>query len=380
MRPIVALAERQQRMPEAGRIRLGMQIPTRSGNKMRPTSITEFRFTSPHEFLIHAIAKLWGGEPRPWPGSQRGRQFEVVTTTSTIPILIPRGAFDVSYELWVAGGLQRRCDGVTVGVPTKTPDGWEPAEQPCMCAAENKLQCKPTSRLTVVLPDLPFFGVWRMDTKGWNALAELPNMIDIIDQLSSGGRLVRAELSIQQRSEVRFGETQNFVVPVIVLPYTPQQILQGAAEVRALASAPPPEMAALPAAPDNDCPHCHGEGFANDAWLEANEPISDGWQGHHPKCPVCAGAPADDTITDALEVEDDTELDKRNERMFEICQQQRLDHNRVWPAVKTYVGVTTTATPEQLARIDACVAKMESGALVVAGFNQSDGSIIWKVN
>lgn len=39
-----------------------------------------------------------------------------------------------------------------------------------------------------------------------------------------------------------------------------------------------------------NCPACDGTGFRDEAWMDANEPFGDGWQGHHPKCPNCKGS------------------------------------------------------------------------------------------
>lgn len=42
---------------------------------------------------------------------------------------------------------------------------------------------------------------------------------------------------------------------------------------------------------EEPCPVCEGSGtvLADEAWLEANEPIGDGWQGFRPvfPCPRC---------------------------------------------------------------------------------------------
>ena len=75
--PIIDL---QRRLREAGRIRIGEQVPTkdRDGNPTtRPGKLERFRFTSPDKASMLAIADLCGGEVRPWEAAPVGEQFEL---------------------------------------------------------------------------------------------------------------------------------------------------------------------------------------------------------------------------------------------------------------------------------------------------------------
>ena len=138
-RPVVRINELSRRIPEAGRIRLGIK----SGKAMR--ALDTFRFTSPSRELIEQLAAAYGGEPRPWndPKASPPNQFEVITTATSVEVYLPREAITCWYEMWAGGGVQRRCDGELVQVPVTTRDGWEMSNQPCLCVRQQNMECRP---------------------------------------------------------------------------------------------------------------------------------------------------------------------------------------------------------------------------------------------
>lgn len=174
MTAVVPIRSIKKTFPEAGRIRLGVKAKTAQG-KEYPKSIDTFRLTSQYRAPLDQAAEAWGGEVRPW-----NDQFEVITQTNSLDIVLPMGeGFDPLggtpvYELWSAGGCTRRCDGETMIAPTSTgPDTVEMTESPCVCAAKGILECSPKLRLTVGLPDLDFYGFWRLETGSMYAIQEL---------------------------------------------------------------------------------------------------------------------------------------------------------------------------------------------------------------
>lgn len=231
MTAIVPIAQLQRRAPEAGRIRLGVK----TGKAMK--SIDTFRFTSTHRKAIEQLAELYGGTPQPWSDPKAApNQWEVVTDASSIEVLAQPGGLSTWYELWSGGGCTRRCDGVTVEVPGG-PDGM--VESACICAAKGVAECDPYTRLNVVLPQLDFYGVWRMQTKGWNAAKELPGMFDMVVALAQEGRMVRAFLNLEQRKQIKSGQTRNFVVPTITVAASPDELLAGGGVARPQLNASP---------------------------------------------------------------------------------------------------------------------------------------------
>jgi len=124
--------------------------------------------------------------------------------------------------------------------------GLEPT--PCICHAKGVQECDPKLRLQAILPELDFQGTWRLETGSWNAVHEIPGMVEAIGQLSAGGKMVDAFLNIEPRTQVSNGKTKNFVVPSITLGSTPLAMLDGQADVKPqLTAAPAPlDMEALP--------------------------------------------------------------------------------------------------------------------------------------
>ena len=148
---------------------------------------------------------------------------------------LPPHSIDVWYEAWSGGGCQRRCDGVTAEVPLKTPDGMDIDTVPCPCAVEETMICAPYTRLRVILPDVKFGGVWRLESKGWNAANEMPGMAEMLEQLQTSG-LAECQLILEKRSKVSGGQTRHFVVPRLAMNASPEEIMSGGGQAPALPS------------------------------------------------------------------------------------------------------------------------------------------------
>ncbi|TXH46306.1 MAG: hypothetical protein E6Q97_29785, partial [Desulfurellales bacterium] len=204
--PIITL---QQRIREVGRIRLGDKGP-----KGEPRKLTTFRLTSFDKRAIEAAAELYGGKCLPCTSRDLEGQFEVITSASEMPIMA--SALDPSQymEMWSGGGCQRRCDGQTELLSGK----------PCMCDPED-VSCKVTTRLPVILPDLPGLGVWRLETHGWNAATELVQSFELLRSLSGRREMAEGLLAIEERKSKKDGKTNRFMVPVIRISHTPRALL-----------------------------------------------------------------------------------------------------------------------------------------------------------
>jgi hypothetical protein len=196
-----------RRLPEVGRLRLGQKLPTRNGT--RPAALDAWRLTSKSRYRLEAAAQLYGGTVQEWkdaPGEDT--QWELFTEAKALRVaVVPTLPVTQFYEHWSAGGCQRRCDGIT---ELLSGDG-------CLCAVEaddpTDFRCKPTTRLSVLLPDLPGLGVWRVETHGYYGAAELAASAEL---LSSFGRPMPVALLIDQRSERRPGKPRrDYVVPML---------------------------------------------------------------------------------------------------------------------------------------------------------------------
>lgn len=211
--PIITV---QRRMAEKGRIRLGQKVPTNSG-RTRPDKLSAFRFTSGDQALIEQIAAKYGGQARPWDNDGKA-EFEVLTDAKSIPVIVVKGGFSQWHELWTKGGCKHRCDG------EKDPTGayCNPDDPDHKAAIE-----KPTTRLSVMLSEIETLGVWRMESKGWNAAAELPSMAELAMHV---GDLVPATLSLAERKSIietpKGPQTSRYVVPVLDLKVTKAKLVE----------------------------------------------------------------------------------------------------------------------------------------------------------
>jgi hypothetical protein len=232
----------QARYRELGRLRMGQRVDTgrvKNGRKVtRPEKLETWRLTSTDWRLIAKAAELYGGEPSRWeeaPGwnteKQTGvRQYQVTTEANDVPVMLPPEiALSQAMEAWTAGQCLRRCDGDY--------DVISGAE--CLCRDETldggTQACKPTTRLSVLLTEMPGLGVWRLETHGWYAASELVPMVRMAATFGSGQGF---RLRIDPRQRQTKGSngklvTYHFGVPVLDTDLTPGQLL-------AATPAPPP--------------------------------------------------------------------------------------------------------------------------------------------
>lgn len=213
MSPILDL---QRRLHEAGRIRIGATAKTSSG-KNRPAKLETFRFTSQSEAAMKHLATLFGGEVKPWADAPTGKQWELISESDAIRVMVPPEAMGFSqfYELWKAGGCERRCDG------NEQSDG-----KACVCDPEER-ECKPHTRLSVMLTDMPTSGLWRLDTSGFYAATELAGGFELARLIAStsGRHILNATLRLEQREVKRPGQTvKKFSVPVLDFDVNPEAL------------------------------------------------------------------------------------------------------------------------------------------------------------
>lgn len=209
----------QQQQTEVGRIRLGVKTKAANG-KERPVKLDRLRFTSPRKALIEKIAELYGGTVEEWQPPKGNQQWQAITNTVEVPVMVPpqNPAESQWYELWSAGGCQRRCDGQTEMI----------SKGACLCDPAARL-CKIHTRLRVMLEDVPGLGAWRVDTGSYYAAVELPGIAMILSQAQG---IIPGRLILDQRTVTRLVDgkpkTMNFAVPVLdIAEFTPGQLASG---------------------------------------------------------------------------------------------------------------------------------------------------------
>ena len=208
---------------ELGRIRTGYSRPHRDpGKRPVPVKSTTFVFSSHSRDYVAAAAELWGGEVETWtPQNQKIAQYRVISKASEIRAILPAGdPLSQSYEMWSGGGCARRCDG----------EFEQKSRQSCQCLAQfgpdwhlrsPREVCRPSSRINVMLPELPDLGVWRLESKSYYAADAMAGGVDTVLQATEGKSMMPVRMWIEQRSRVADGETKNFPV-VMVVPSLPK--------------------------------------------------------------------------------------------------------------------------------------------------------------
>jgi hypothetical protein len=216
----------QKKLAQIGKIRFG-----KKGAKNAPEKLSTIRLTSPDKSVLDAAAKAYGGTVQPWNPTEFRKEWELITAVKEIPFIISPLPITQYMEDWGGGECKRRCDGVTEMKSGK----------PCMCEATGNVVCKPTTRFSVILKDLPGVGIWLFESHGWNAATELTFTADLLMQWTKNHRRpVRARLLLESRQSKKDGQTRNYVVPKIAVDETPEELLmlgQSQPEVPALESA-----------------------------------------------------------------------------------------------------------------------------------------------
>lgn len=254
----------QVRMRQLGEIRIGHVVAgvSKQGKAYtRPAKLDHFRFTSPSKNILAQVAALYGGTVQPWTPANGGpSEFEVYSTSNRLPVLIPpRDAVSQWYELYQGSKCQRRCDGVTE----------HKRDKPCLCDPEAR-QCKITTRVNVMLRDVPALGQWLLITKGFHAAVTLPPAAELLAQ---AGGYVAGWLGMEEKLVQREDGPARFMVPTLDVEITPAQLMAGQITgAPAVASGPErvaitggrPDYAALAKAATS--PEAVG-----DLWTEANQ-------------------------------------------------------------------------------------------------------------
>ena len=230
----------QRRSQQIGRIRIGQQVGTgktgRDGKeKTRPARLSTFRFTTQSKVMADAVAAQFGGTVQPWQN-----ELEVITTRDSIAITVPPRNEVITqwYELWSGGGCQRRCDSehdIISNGPCKCApllagftDPDDRARERYRLAHENPPKaCALKTRISVMVPDLPGLGVWRIDTSSYYAGTEIIDAAYLMQEARALDIFLPAILRIDHRSRVAGGETKKFPVLVVEVLATFRQITSG---------------------------------------------------------------------------------------------------------------------------------------------------------
>lgn len=235
-----------RRARELGRIRAGEYKPSDN----HPTSTETWRLTSPHHNLLEVAQVIYGGNLEAMDRKDSADRFQLLTESDRLQVVVPPQ--DVSenqwYELYTSAGLKRRCDGEYLQAGADF-DPTTPGLCPC---DPDRRECRATTHLQLILPDLPDVGTWRLTTRSIYAAAELPQQVEFLTMAAS---FPRAVLVLDPRTTKKpGGGRHNYNVPILTTDATISQILSGAhagdGPAGITGESPPPALP--PAAPPDN--------------------------------------------------------------------------------------------------------------------------------
>jgi len=263
----MAVVDIQRRGQQIGRIRIGEQVAVikdgKDTGKTRPSRLETFRLTTASRTAADAIAALYGGQVREWRG-----EYEVITGKSEIGVTVPPRDDIVSqwYEMWNKGGAIRRCTSQREqisGGECLCPHAADPSdadEVAKMALKRSELAklnppqaCKLVTRISVMIPDLPGLGVFRLDTGSYYAAVEIGDSAALMQVARDKGVFLPAMLRIEHRQRIAGGQTKKFPVPVLEVLATFRDLATGAIErggmIAQLPPAPGEQVRAIAAPP-----------------------------------------------------------------------------------------------------------------------------------
>lgn len=230
------LLDLQLRLRQLGTLRMG-ELVSKNG-KTYPTTRETWRVTTSDPKIAAAVAEQFGGKVVEWD-SKSSEALCVDTDAPALPIaVVPGHALSQFYELWSGGGCQRRCDGIEELI----------SGTPCLCDpdSDNGRECKPTTRLSLVVRGIDALGLFRLNTGGWYAASELGGAVQFLEQRTARGEALEGWLRIEERRVVRDGTTKVFKVPVLDVAYGIDRMLPVGETVRELPNGYKPLTALAP--------------------------------------------------------------------------------------------------------------------------------------
>lgn len=167
MSPIVGLTDTvMPSFPRLGKLRKGGEKQQRTKNgktyEIYGEDLPYFRFTSDRPQIVDAFRKAYGDQP------------------SSLAVYLPYTSVEQNFstwkEKWARGGLEHRCDGVTMTIWQEN-GKYVQGEKPCPYKdnPDDKNACKEIGRLTVILPEL-----WRAGFVGYVTM-ETHSLHDIMN-------------------------------------------------------------------------------------------------------------------------------------------------------------------------------------------------------
>jgi hypothetical protein len=268
------LLDLQRSAVEIGRVRIGDSKPDgrRPGRKLET-----FKLTTRSRRVADQVAALFGGEVKRYEPDRGQAGWQAITTLDALPVMVPpRGQMVTQwYEMWSKAGCARRCDSrhdqlnpegsaaapgncrcpflrdPDSGQPLLDDDGYripDGEERTRLSKLATPQACKPHTRISFIIPDLPGLGVWRFETTGKVVAGRIQDSADILQMAAQRGFYLPAELQLLWMEKRKPGEpVERFPVVDLIVLESLRAIANGDAAQHTIAAAlpPPPSRKAL---------------------------------------------------------------------------------------------------------------------------------------
>lgn len=197
----------QRRHAEVFRIRFGEK------SNGRPVKLTEsIKVTAAGQSVVQAFADRYGGEVEPFTENSSRDRWQVKLPISELYVMVlPGQSISQWWEMWRGSACERRCDGETESL----------SGQPCMCPSDIAVRmrtsnaCRPTTRVSVICPDVEVVGAGRFESHGLIAAETLPQSIAIAEAALARGLTVPAVLrAIEHKGRTHYIVPQLEIVGV----------------------------------------------------------------------------------------------------------------------------------------------------------------------
>lgn len=160
--PIKGISDKR-RIPRDGKIKLGTKKVSQRTGKEYPVQTDYLVVPDP-------IKELYGERPK---------EIDIMFASDDEEQIFPQ-----YYKCYGATGLKCKGDGITAMVMAQG----ELIHKDCTPEDERcrKEGCKPIATLKVLLPKIPGFGVWEINTSSWNSIVNLNSCIETIKTMTNG--------------------------------------------------------------------------------------------------------------------------------------------------------------------------------------------------
>jgi len=222
-----------RRLPRLGKIHLGVKAKNEKGVEY-PKAVDYF--VVPEE-----VKKVYGEKPE---------KLKII-----IPSEMPDVFFPQWYKKYTYGkGLICKGDGITANrvSPTDNSAMQEIACSRGTCEDFLKGECKPVANLLFILPDVPGFGVYQIDTSSYNNIINLNSEIALLKNILGRVSGIPLLLTRETQEVVRKGKRQTVSLIHIRSPYSLNDLMKNARELSA-------QQDAVIEVPDNDIPEAVSE-------------------------------------------------------------------------------------------------------------------------